>query len=264
MPTFAVCRILGNDLPPRHAEGQTLANVSFILKHEPVLPHARKIWLVQNIIDKAAEAKLLELLQTQGDEVIHIPFDPVSYRQVLAADVKTRLLTVIPLNRMRNFVMDRAREYADWILPLDGNCIFDQSGWTKIKEAFESRACREVFAIPMIRLSSNEQFFSEERHSLTAFEPQICLSAKSAIRFNERRAYGDDSKVELLHRAFPKSATRFDQFGHTITGSAFNVGIIYRLSSGVHDDCLVQNRHALRLAAIKRLLGSADAAARSA
>src|SRR5690606_32334685 len=35
--TFVLYRIIGNDLPPRHKRGQAIANLRFILEHEPAL-----------------------------------------------------------------------------------------------------------------------------------------------------------------------------------------------------------------------------------
>lgn len=48
-PEFALYRIIGNDLPPRHAVGQTRANLRFLLTEEPDLPGCRKIFIVNRI-----------------------------------------------------------------------------------------------------------------------------------------------------------------------------------------------------------------------
>jgi hypothetical protein len=121
--TFALYRILSNDLPPRHDEGQTIRNTAFILAHEPPLPGARRIWVVQNILDPVAETKLLELLQAHAAEYIHIPFDLAAYKRLAVSDDKTRLLKLAPL-RVRNRVIAEGQQFADWVLPLDGACIF--------------------------------------------------------------------------------------------------------------------------------------------
>jgi hypothetical protein len=49
--TFVLTRIIGNDLVPRHAEGQSLANLRFILDHEPPLEACEKRFVVNRIFD---------------------------------------------------------------------------------------------------------------------------------------------------------------------------------------------------------------------
>jgi hypothetical protein len=141
--TFALYRILSNDLPPRHDEGQTVRNTAFILAHEPPLPGARRIWVVRNILDPVAETKLLELLQAHAAEYIHIPFDLAAYKRLAVSDDKTRLLKLAPLNPVRNRVIAEGQQFADWVLPLDGACIFDAAGWSALTETVARDAARE-------------------------------------------------------------------------------------------------------------------------
>ena len=60
--SFALCRIIGNDLTPRHRKGQSHDNVRFILENEPPLDGCRKLWLVNRIADPEEEARILALL----------------------------------------------------------------------------------------------------------------------------------------------------------------------------------------------------------
>lgn len=75
-------RIIGNDLPPRHKEGQTLSNLQFILDHEPSFPNTQKIFLLNRIIDPVNEATIIRLLDSYHMEYIRVPFDQKEYEQL--------------------------------------------------------------------------------------------------------------------------------------------------------------------------------------
>jgi hypothetical protein len=75
-------RIIGNDLPPRHKEGQTLSNLQFILDHEPSFPNTRKIFLLNRIIDPINEATIIRLLDSYHMDYLRVPFDQTEYEQL--------------------------------------------------------------------------------------------------------------------------------------------------------------------------------------
>src|SRR5690606_385537 len=80
--TFVLYRIIGNDLPPRHRVGQSIDNLRFILDHEPELPGCEKRFVVNRIVDPAAEKEIIGLLEERGMPYLHIPFVPDEYRKV--------------------------------------------------------------------------------------------------------------------------------------------------------------------------------------
>jgi hypothetical protein len=75
-------RIIGNDLPPRHKEGQTLSNLAFILKHEKPFPDTRKIFVLNRIVDPVNEAAIIRLLDQYKMEYIRAPFVESEYTKV--------------------------------------------------------------------------------------------------------------------------------------------------------------------------------------
>lgn len=75
-------RIIGNDLPPRHKEGQTLSNLQFILDHEPSFPNTQKIFLLNRIIDPVNEATIIRLLDSYNMDYIRLPFDQSEYEKL--------------------------------------------------------------------------------------------------------------------------------------------------------------------------------------
>ena len=72
-------RIIGNDLPPRHKEGQTLSNLAFILQHEQSFPNTRKIFVLNRIVDPVNEAAIIRLLDEYKMEYIRAPFHEEDY-----------------------------------------------------------------------------------------------------------------------------------------------------------------------------------------
>lgn len=75
-------RIIGNDLPPRHKEGQTLSNLAFILKHEKSFPNTRKIFVLNRIVDPVNEAAIIRLLDEYKMEYIRAPFHEEEYTRI--------------------------------------------------------------------------------------------------------------------------------------------------------------------------------------
>src|SRR5690554_3566160 len=48
--TLVLYRIVGNDLYPRHAKGQSRENLRFVLENEPDFDACEKIWILNRIV----------------------------------------------------------------------------------------------------------------------------------------------------------------------------------------------------------------------
>src|SRR5690606_35195866 len=81
--TFVLYRIVGNDLYPRHAIGQSRKNVEFILNHERQFPNCSKRWIVNRIVNQEERDAIIALLEGYGQTYIEIPF---VMEEFLAAD----------------------------------------------------------------------------------------------------------------------------------------------------------------------------------
>ena len=86
--SLALIRTIGNSLPPRHAENQSLVNLNFILQHEPVFPDVHKHWILNRIVDQTILHDLVQLLEKHGQSYTILPFElkeyatiPYSYRK---------------------------------------------------------------------------------------------------------------------------------------------------------------------------------------
>jgi hypothetical protein len=228
--SFVLYRILGNDLPPRHEAGQTLANLRFILDHEPDLPHCEKRFVVNRIVDPEAEAAVLALLRERGQSFLHLPFvledyartgwDLESFFDGEAFFLRGRAEAMTPYDRARaeahlrrhrnnylvnnngarNAALRDGKTRAKWVLPWDGNCFLTAAAWEEIVTAILAEPWLKYVTVPMARSLDNADLLDPSRRPEADGEPQIVFRRDSAEEFDEARAYGRRPKVELLWR----------------------------------------------------------------
>lgn len=226
---FVLYRIIGNDLEPRHARGQSRANLRFILENEPVLPGCEKRFIVNRIVNPEEHAAILGLLEDHGQHYIDVPFE----EEVFAATpwdfeglpfpgftqsedfhalseaeqgrammrlYRHRNLYVMHNNGARNVALEDGREVADWVLPWDGNCFVTAEAWASIAEDIEAQSGCRYQVVPMARITDNQQLLEPGFRPSAQEEPQIAFRHDASERFDERHPYGRRPKVELLWR----------------------------------------------------------------
>jgi hypothetical protein len=219
--TFILFRILGNDLPPRHREGQTLENLRFTLANEEPLEGCEKRWIVNRVANSEIERELTTLLSEAGHEFILLPFRLDEYAKVPERKGwtktaswtmsrhwrsrlelhkrRSRLAYVTNLNSARNAAISDGLRSADWVLPWDGNCFMTRSSWQQIREGIR-RSAANYLVVPMARVSSNAEALAQSVPATANEEPQLGFSRKSTERFSPFHIYGRRDKVELLWR----------------------------------------------------------------
>jgi hypothetical protein len=227
--SFILYRIIGNDLPPRHAPGQGQANLRFILEHEPPLPGCGKRFVVNRIVDPEQERAVRNLLDQAGVAYLHIPFDPDTYRKMpwdieglpvqfapwtkrfwdLAPGHQRRALMrlyrhknnyVMNNNNARNAALREGRTLAKWVLPWDGNCFVTASAWQEIREAVRAAPELPYFIVPMARVTDNSELLDGDTRPPACDEPQILFRRDVALEFDPEYPYGRRPKVNLLWR----------------------------------------------------------------
>lgn len=227
--TFVLYRILGSDLPPRHEVGQTLANLTFMLDHEPELENCEKRWVLNRIVDPDQEAALIALLEERDQTYLRIPFDLAAYGRVgwdllsfpddafflrgrygdmssydqARAQAHLRRFKnnyVINNNGARNAALRDGRERAKWVLPWDGNCFLTEKAWSEIQEAVRTRPFLRYFTVPMARASDNADLLDPSFTPVSDSEPQILFRSDAEEEFSEDHYYGRRPKVELFYR----------------------------------------------------------------
>lgn len=227
--TYILYRIVGNDLVPRHVEGQSRTNVKFILDHEPEFENCEKRWIVNRIIDQREEERIVSLLEAHNQKYRVIRFDPQEYRQIgwdldgfgaasffdseafgkldpvrsaRAIDAAYRLknLYVMHNNGARNAALEDGRGQAKWILPFDGNCFLSARAWRDLSRDVAAQSRRRYFAVPMQRVTDNSVLLRDDFEPDPLEEPQLVFRTDAAETFNPDFAYGRRPKVELLWR----------------------------------------------------------------
>lgn len=227
--TFALYRIIGNDLFPRHRKGQSYDNLKFILEHEPDFAQCEKIFIVNRLIDKKEEEKIIALLERHGKAFLHIPFiaedymqsgfdtDTFPYPGFLAGEifqayddvVKGRAFSavlrfknnyIMNNNGARNAALNDGKKIAKWILPWDGNCYLTIHAWSDMYKAIVEKPYFKYYIVPMARIPDNNMLLGNMAVPDPVEEPQIIFRKDTDEVFNENLYYGRRPKVELLWR----------------------------------------------------------------
>ena len=217
MSLYCLWRILGNDLPPRHNEQQTLENLRFILENEEVFPDCEKRFLLNRILSVELVEQYKELLAQYGYEFDEIPVDGDEYSQIPLMQHRAAYLTNV--NPARNRCLSAFDEEFDFVLPFDGACFFRRDGWDGLASVISTNFEDGYFFCPMWRLRhleyaltcdqppqiretyrhmSSESKTQVERIGLT--EPQIVFGKTADLGFSEKLMYANADKAELLCR----------------------------------------------------------------
>ncbi|WP_019628337.1 alginate lyase family protein [Thioalkalivibrio sp. AKL10] len=227
--TFVLYRIIGNDLYPRHAKGQSRQNVRFILENEPELADCEKRWVVNRIFDAGERQAIIDLLEQHGQPYLEIPFEaeafaqigcdysaypepgflsstafygaePVQQERVFTAAYRKKNLYLMNNNGARNAALEDGRSRAKWVLPWDGNCFVTRSGWEAIRSAVRAAPHLPYFAVPMQRITDNAELLRDDFTPSPVEEPQLLFRRDARERFGENHPYGRRPKVELFWR----------------------------------------------------------------
>lgn len=226
--TFVLTRVIGNDLVPRHAEGQSLANLRFILDHEPPLEACEKRFVVNRILEDATREAIVGELEARGVPFTVVPFDwdvfartsydfapfapgffqsrafsELTEEERQRAVVRTYVpknLYVMNNNGARNHALAEGRGRAKWVLPWDGNCFVTEGAWAEIRAAVAAAQGARYLIVPMARITDNSLLLDPDFRPEAGEEPQVIFRADADERFDDRQVYGRRPKVELFCR----------------------------------------------------------------
>lgn len=196
-------RILGNDIPLRHGEGQTERALAFVLANEPELPGCEKRFLLNRLVDEDARTRLVAMIEAAGLCWDEIPFVADEYRRLDTLNAKALYLT--NQNAARNRCIELGLADADLVLPFDGQAFFSRQAWLSLTAALALDTASYA-TVPMFRLFANAlalenrtgHLREDDEHVRT--EPQLVFRRDHDVRFNPHLAYGQANKVELLMR----------------------------------------------------------------
>lgn len=226
---FSLVRILGNDLPFRHDNDQTLRNLKFTLENESEFDRCIKVWVLNRIVDEGKKQSIVALLEKYNKKYIDIPYKkselfkvPFCYEDLpvdhfkLTADfdkldernqviVDTAILKhknnyIINNNGARNVALVEGAKLAKWVFPWDGNCFLTDQAWDAITSSLRARSNIEYHVVPMDRILSNDLILSPDYTPNPTEEPQVIFRADAELSFDENLMYGLKPKVDLLKR----------------------------------------------------------------
>jgi hypothetical protein len=227
--SFVLYRILGNDLPPRHRSGQTLANLEFTLTRELPFTGLEKRWLLNRIVNPHIEAAIMAMLDRYGQHYDRLCFNEREYRavryrvegfphpdylyrkafnelepgaQCRAEDTvyqdKNRYL--MNNNGARNAALQAGRERARWVLPWDGNCFLTEDGWGQTRAAVLAQPDIRYHVVPMTRVRNNALLLQPGFVPDPVEEPQLIFRCDASEEFDEDLRYGRRPKVDFFWR----------------------------------------------------------------
>ena len=233
--TFTIARIVGNDLPPRQAQGQSINNVDFILETEGDILAEKKVFILNRIEDSDYSGEIRERLASRGHIVIERKFVPseypefckslpngvlqrandaiVRYRKALENEdphwrrlQKEAILANAPkirffidINGARNDALMYGKKRSNWTLVLDGACYIPPATAKQYLEDFTQKSSFVPYLIlPMKRIPDIKLVDQISVEATWREEPQIAFHKTARLSFDERFFYGVRDKTSML------------------------------------------------------------------
>jgi hypothetical protein len=227
--SVTVCRVIGNDLYPRHQSGQAVSNLRTILEAESNPFGWQKLFVLNRFVNQHLQEEALDLVDRAGYACDVIPFEPDIYQslkyrpqlfggldyfssaeflakdpfsqdrmRIWACGEKIRYL--MNINGARNHALAAGRLSSDWTFVLDGSCFIPCDGFTALKSDLERVPSAPYLVVPMCRQSNQDDFAASDFTSVYQEEPQVAFRSDSVEQFDEIYPYGVRDKTSLLNR----------------------------------------------------------------
>jgi hypothetical protein len=181
---FQICRIIGNELPPRDEPGSKLRSLEEICQRDE--SGRRRYWIVNRIVDVNYFKQVINILTKYDAEYYIIPFVADDYR---ASEDKIHYLTNI--NPARNYGLSLGT--SEYVACLDQDCFLAPDDYSRITKRMDAEP-RDYYALTMRRCTPETlgQYLE-----MPPEEPQLILHRRTQW-FDPKRRFGDDDKMALL------------------------------------------------------------------
>ena len=255
-PSFAVYRMLGNDMWPLQGVGQMRRNSVFAARHEAAPPPDVPVfWIVNRVVDAAERKKLTSALAAEknvsagsllfaspplrdakclfasdASSLTDLPNNANATTTAKRTDDWERAATFAQAqNAVRNAAVSHARERGyDWAVPLDGNQFLPSDFYARMREALrEAQANNHVAAlIPMLRV--------REEQTSDAYGPRADAASVAARHLRADGKFAVSEPQIALH-ATEAALNGFQFDPESAYGAGNKAGLVRRL-------CPVQTR----------------------
>jgi hypothetical protein len=199
--TYVICRVLGNELPPRDLPGARMLAFDHIKANESLPPDSRRLWVLNRILDDERRDRLRERLQQSGEKYIELAIDWDAYGR--AKSRAEKLTALVGINNARNEAFKVASGLGSFIVILDEDCFFDedtqQLTFNSLQADQRAYPSRRYYAVPMARVTVNNGHcgpFSPDDLE----EPLLVVRSDAQQLFDESLPFGNSDKSELLRR----------------------------------------------------------------
>lgn len=205
-PLAVIFRIIGNENPPRDNIGQRLRVLEYILKEEPTFDSVEKWYILNRLQNIQYRRAVCELLDRYNAKYITIPLDRNSV--ISAPDYATKVCAAVGINHARNIAIEHGRWLANYVVVLDGDCMFDKEGWDAVAERMVDNT-HQYISIPHVRTSIDRITVTGKQA-----EPMVAVRSDAVFRFDESIPFGKGDKLKFLY-----------QLGHDQTPGSGHCGV---------------------------------------
>jgi hypothetical protein len=256
-PSFAVYRMLGNDMWPLQGVGQMRRNSVFAARHEAAPPPDVPVfWIVNRVVDAAEREKLTQALAAEKN----VSADSVLFANPPLRDAKCLLTEVNALSRtnvttfaanhdetrendsekkkaamdravtfaqaqnaVRNAAVKHARDFGyEWAVPLDGNQFLPSDFFSLLRDALREADKKGHVAvlIPMLRV--------REEQTSALYHPRADAALLAARHVREDGKFAVSEPQVALHATKAEAlGFRFDP--SSAYGAGNKAGLVRRL-----------------------------------
>ncbi len=224
---FTIARIIGNDLPPRQAKGQSLRNLRYILENEPNFQNCEKVFVLNRLLDPAEEASACAMIEAAGHRVLRREFSCQDYRALrldrgslerqpqITSDAflalpkteqfyrffqlcRAKIAYAFDINGARNVALAYGQKNGDWSFVFDGACFLGERAAQRLFDDARRSAGRPYLIVPMRRLVDVADIAQANCQPNWREEPQIGFHRSAKATFDTRFIYGLQDKTSLL------------------------------------------------------------------
>lgn len=206
-----------------HGELQSLKNLQYILNNEKNFINCKKIFIINKIISKDIEKKIINEIKKYNAIYYVVPFEYNKFIEIFNKDHKKlnkdevrdlfnpykindkiqkflkSINYLIDINNVRNFAAEIGLSHANTVLIFDGNSFLTDDLYFDFEsKCKKNNKEKNLFIFPVHRLKNYEQIFKKEEYNFY-YEPQIGFQ-NIKLKFDPNCFYTDFDKVEFLLR----------------------------------------------------------------